>query len=92
MNHRQALTATPTALSGTAADTRYTIQNIASRTVFIEGATAAPTNADTAFRLAPIGGGGDSTAYFTLATGESLFVWAADDGRGVDGAVVWTET
>ena len=90
MNHRQALTATPTALSGTAADTRYTIQNIARRTVFVETAATAPTNADTAFRLAPIGGG-DSTAYFSLATGESLFVWSEDDGRGVDGAVVWTE-
>ena len=84
---RQALTTSPTALAGITVGTNYTIQNRSPRTVFVEVASAAPTDSGGAFVMSPAPGE-NSAGIAKADSGESIFVWTA---TATGGAVVYDE-
>ena len=83
---RQALTTTPTALASITSGTNYTLQNRSPRVIYVEVATAAPTDSGGAFVMPPAPGVG-SAGIAKADSGESIFVWSADGA----GAVVYDE-
>ena len=67
----QETTYTPAALAGISANTTYFVRNTGTDEVFVEVASAVPTNRDNAYPVPP---GGD--LYPRPAAGESIYVWS----------------
>ncbi|MBF2753942.1 MAG: hypothetical protein ISN29_01600 [Gammaproteobacteria bacterium AqS3] len=68
----QTLNSTPTALSLTA-DTWYTIQCRSTKNFYIQTATSAPSNDDSAFVISPY-----SMIQAKRGSGEQIYVWQND--------------
>ena len=81
----QAMTASPTALTGISDETIYTLQNVTGFTVYFEVASTAPSDATNAFRLES--SGEMSVLTFKVSSGESAYIWADRSG----GLVVYDE-
>ena len=85
----QALTTTPTALSGVPAGTRYMVQNKYHRSIYLERGTAAPTTSQGAFVLPPTPHP-LSVGTINLNSGENAYIWT-DSVVGGAGGVAYDE-
>ena len=85
MNQEQAVTASPTVLTGISDETTYTLQNVTGRTMYFEVATSTPSDARKAFRMEP--SGNVSVLEFSVKSGQSAYIWADRSG----GLVVYAE-
>lgn len=73
----QAVTAVPTALAGTVADTRYAVQNKGASAVTIAVAAGRPAaDSDATFAIPP-----GAFGYPQPAVGESIWVWGAPGAK-----------
>ena len=89
-------TRVPQALTGTAANTRYSVQNQGLDELYVTTAAARPDPAalehsatEGFVKVPPFSAEHDGTGYFTPGAGESIWVWRRDNGQDID--VVWAE-
>lgn len=72
---KQAITTTPTALTGLDLDTNYTLQFRATCKSYVQSSTAAPTDGSEAFVV-----GGNGVVTIKRTGSNNVYVWAEEAG------------
>ena len=76
----QAITDTPVVLADLLDGVFYTVQAISKNTVFVEAASAVPTDISSCFRLAALGDRAPVFFSVSKAAGEEIYIWAPAAG------------
>ena len=82
----QELTGGPVALAGLTDDTPYLLQIRSRQTVYIEAASAAPADTESAYAIEP-----QINSFFRAekSAGEEVYVWAKGSGTILFGSIVY---
>lgn len=81
---KQGITDTPTAVAGLTDETRYSLQNKSQNVIFLESASASPTDSSGAFVVEPF-----EWATIRKKSGQEVYLWAIPEIR--PGRVVYDE-